>query len=225
MLLHVKGNFARESIFWLLRRKKPYVIVKPLTTKEKTASDFPKLLFTGENMKQFDGNIFLIGFMGSGKSTISRFLQNAYDRNVLEMDEEIEAREQMKISDIFATQGEEYFRKLETELLLELEGKTNLVVSCGGGAPLRACNVEAMKKSGKVVFLTATPETVLERVKNNHDRPLLENNKNVDFIASMMEQRREKYEAAADIQVPTDGRSAKEIGAEIMLRLMEETRI
>ena len=75
-----------------------------------------------------------------------------------------------------------------------------------------------MKKNGKVILLTAKPETILERVKDNHDRPLLENNKNVDYIAHLMEQRWEKYQAAADIIIETDGKSAFEICEEIIAK-------
>lgn len=170
-------------------------------------------------MQSLDYNIFLIGFMGAGKSTVSRYLKSAYGMVIMEMDETIEDEQQMKISDIFAKYGEEHFRKLETELLLRLRGRKNLVVSCGGGVPMRACNVEAMKESGKVIFLTATPQTILERVKDNHDRPLLENNKTVEFIAELLGKRQEKYETAADIQVATDGRSAQEICEEMMRKL------
>lgn len=170
-------------------------------------------------MEQLNYNIFLIGFMGAGKSTVSRYLQSAYAMEVVEMDETIEEQEQMKIPEIFQNYGEEHFRGLETELLLRLRGRRNLVVSCGGGTPLRACNVEAMRQSGKVVFLTATPETVFERVKDSHNRPLIEQNKNVSFLASLMEQRRKTYEAAADVLIATDGRSAKEICEEMMQKL------
>ena len=72
--------------------------------------------------------------------------------------------------------------------------------------------------NGKVILLTAKPETILERVKDNHDRPLLENNKNVDYIAHLMEQRWEKYQAAADIIIETDGKSAFEICEEIIAK-------
>lgn len=170
-------------------------------------------------MKELGYNIFLIGFMGAGKSTVSGYLHTAYGMEVLEMDQVIEEREGKKISDIFAEQGEAYFRNLETELLQELQSRKNLVVSCGGGTPLRTCNVEAMRKSGKVVFLTATPETVFARVKDSHDRPVIEQNKNVPFIASLMEQRREAYEAAADLLVATDAKEVKEICEEILQRL------
>ena len=79
-----------------------------------------------------------------------------------------------------------------------------------------------MKKNGKVVHLTAKPETILERVENNHDRPLLENNKTVAYIAELMEKRREKYEAAADMIIETDGKSAQKICEEMIQRLGEQ---
>ena len=160
-------------------------------------------------------NIFLIGFMGAGKSTIARCLHSHHGMEWLEMDKEIEKSEGMPISEIFRRKGEEYFRELETGLLLSLESRSNTVVSCGGGVPLRPCNVEAMKKSGIVVFLTARPETILERVKDSHDRPLLEGHKDVEYIAGLLSKRLEKYEAAADVQIATDGRRTAEIAEEI----------
>ena len=81
---------------------------------------------------------------------------------------------------------------------------------------MRDVNVAEMKKNGKVILLSATPETIYERVKDNHDRPLLENNKNVEFIQQLMEKRREKYEAAADIIIQTDGKTTYEICEELI---------
>ena len=169
----------------------------------------------------FNYNIFLIGFMGAGKSTISDYLKNALAMDVVEMDQCIVERQGMSISDIFETYGEEYFRELETNLLIEMQSQSNVVVSCGGGVPMRERNVVEMKKNGRVVLLTAKPETILERVKDNHDRPLLENNKTVPFIADLMEKRRMKYEAAADIVIQTDGKSELEICEELIHRLRE----
>ena len=169
--------------------------------------------------KLFDYNIVLIGFMGAGKSTISDFLKTVFAMEVVEMDQIIAEREGMSISDIFETYGEEYFRNLETELLIEMQSKTNVVISCGGGVPMRERNVVEMKKNGRVVLLTAKPETILSRVKDNHDRPLLEGNKNVDFIADLMEKRREKYQAAADIVIETDGKDKLEICEELVQRI------
>ena len=171
--------------------------------------------------KLFEYNIFLIGFMGAGKSTVSDFLSSELAMDVVEMDQIIAERQGMSISDIFETYGEQYFRDLETSLLVEMQSRSNVVVSCGGGTPMRECNVQEMKKNGRVVLLTAKPETILERVKDNHDRPLLENNKSVDYIAELMEKRREKYEAAADIVIETDGKSTLEICEEMIHRLHE----
>ncbi|MCI5597672.1 MAG: chorismate mutase [Lachnospiraceae bacterium] len=171
--------------------------------------------------KLFDYNIVLIGFMGAGKSTISNYLRNMFAMEVVEMDQVIAEKEGMSIPDIFEVYGEEYFRDAETNLLIEMQSKSNVVISCGGGVPMRERNVVEMKKNGKVVLLTAKPETILDRVKDNHDRPLLENNKNVPFIADLMEKRREKYEAAADIIIQTDGKSKLEICEEIIQKLLE----
>lgn len=167
----------------------------------------------------FNYNIFLIGFMGAGKSTISDYLSTMLAMDVVEMDQIIAQRQGMSISDIFETYGEQYFRDLETNLLIEMQSRSNVVVSCGGGTPMRECNVVEMKKNGRVVLLTAKPETILDRVKDNHDRPLIENNKNVPFIADLMEKRREKYEAAADIVIQTDNKSALDICEEMIHRL------
>lgn len=169
-------------------------------------------------MQTTDKNIYLIGFMGAGKSTIARALCRMYDLTQLEMDEQIEAEERMKISEIFEKKGEEYFRQKETELLKRCTNNKRLVVSCGGGAAMRACNVEEMKKNGKIIFLSAEPETVYERVKHSHNRPLLEGNMNVAYIRELLNVRKGKYEEAADIIVKTDGRTAEEIAKEIMER-------
>jgi len=164
-------------------------------------------------------NIYLIGFMGSGKSTVSACMHSRYGMKQLEMDQKIEEEEGMRISEIFAEKGEEYFRDLETGLLDRLQEQNHVVVSCGGGTAMRACNVQKMRENGKIVLLLAAPETIYGRVRNSHDRPLLEGNMNVDYIRSLMEARRPKYEAAADFAVVTDGRSAEEICREIMEKM------
>lgn len=174
-------------------------------------------------MDRLNSNIVLIGFMGTGKSTIAEFLKNTLNMEVVEMDQLIATREGMSISKIFEIHGEEYFRDLETNLLIEMQSKSNVVISCGGGTPMRERNVAEMKKNGKVVLLTAKPETILERVKDNHDRPLLENNKNVSYIEELLEKRRPKYEAAADFVIETDQKSAAEICEEIMQKFRGTT--
>ena len=178
-----------------------------------------------KDLEKLDFNIFLIGFMGVGKSTVSKALQRMFAMDVVEMDEIIAKRNGMSIPEIFELHGEEYFRNEETAFLRESREKKNMIVSCGGGVPMRQVNVDEMKKSGKVVLLTANPETILEHVKHSHDRPLLENNKNVDYIAELMEKRREAYEAAADIVIATDGKSVDDICEEIITKVNDENKI
>lgn len=164
-------------------------------------------------------NIFLIGFMGCGKSTVADEFQQKHGMRVCEMDQMIVDREQMEISQIFHLHGESYFRDLETKILKEICQKDNQVISCGGGVVLREENVSAMKSAGSVVWLTAKPETILERVYEDTNRPILQGKKNISAISELMENRREKYESAADIVIETDGKDIPSICEEIINRL------
>lgn len=160
-------------------------------------------------------NLFLIGFMGTGKTTISEELQKKTGRELLDMDKEIERKEGKTVSEIFEQEGEDYFRNLETEFLKEMQKKESVIVSCGGGVPLREVNVEEMRKSGVIVLLSATPQTIYERVKDSHDRPILEENKSAAFIQKLMEKRQPFYQKAADLEICTDGKSVEKIVKEI----------
>lgn len=161
-------------------------------------------------------NIYLIGFMGAGKSMIARALVKKTGAESAEMDELIERQQGMAITEIFQKYGEEHFRNLETELLRSLAEKTDLIVSCGGGSVLRDENAALMKENGCIVLLTATPETIYERVKDSKNRPVLNGNMNVAYIRELMEKRRARYEAVADIRIATDGKDADIICEEIL---------
>ena len=106
-------------------------------------------------------NIFLIGFMGAGKTSVAQCLQQMFHMDVIEMDQVIALREGCSIPEIFDRYGEAYFRDLESNLLREISKSRGQIVSCGGGAILREENIKEMKRSGKVVLLTASPETIL----------------------------------------------------------------
>ena len=164
-------------------------------------------------------NILLIGFMGTGKSSISRRLKKLLNMREVDTDAMIVEREGMSISEIFDQKGEEAFRNMETELLRELKYEKNLIISCGGGMALRDENAAIMKEAGMVVWLTATPETILKRVEHDDSRPLLRGNKNVEFISNLLNKRKPKYAAAADLQVVTDNRSIQSISKEIIKHL------
>lgn len=166
-------------------------------------------------------HLFLIGFMGAGKTSVSQALGKALGWKVVEMDQHISAQEGMSVSDIFAQKGEPYFRACETALLESFAQSEPCVVSCGGGVPMREENVAAMRRCGTVVLLTARPEVILDRVKDDHNRPLLEGHKDVPYISSLMEQRRPKYEAAADVTVDTSDLSVEEVCREALRKIQQ----
>lgn len=170
-------------------------------------------------------NIFLIGFMGAGKSTIAKALQRELGFPLVEMDERIVQEQGMSINDIFAQYGESRFRDLESQLVVDLGEQEPSIISCGGGVVVRPQNTQNMKKSGKIVFLTATPETIYERVKNSTDRPILNGHMNVEYIAELMEKRRALYEEAADITIQTDGKTREQICEEIIGKLRNTNEV
>jgi shikimate kinase len=103
-----------------------------------------------------------------------------------------------------------------------MQQKENTVVSCGGGVPMRTCNVEAMRKSGKIVYLDTSAETIYHRVKDCHHRPLLEGNMNMEYISGLLAERMPKYLAAADVTVATDGKKLDKICREIVALCEQE---
>lgn len=163
-------------------------------------------------------HIFLIGFMGTGKSTVSRELKYLCGRPEIDTDSWIEEQEGRTISEIFETEGEEYFREKETAMLDELGTRKPSIISCGGGMALRELNIRKMQALGSVVLLTAEPETVYERVKTMNNRPLLKGNMNVGYIRELMDKRMPLYERAATIKVATDRRMISDIAKEILKR-------
>lgn len=165
-------------------------------------------------MKIQEKAIYLIGFMGAGKSTVARCLCKMYGLQLVEMDETIASEEGMSIPDIFATKGEAYFRSRETTLL-ERAAQAGTVISCGGGVAMRQENVRLMQEKGIVVLLKATPETVFERVKYSTDRPLLNGNMTLEHVSELLEVRRPYYEATAEVTILTDGKTPEEICKEI----------
>lgn len=160
--------------------------------------------------------IYLIGFMGSGKSTVSRILSGRLKVPCVEMDEELERQAGKRITEIFREDGEACFRAMESRLLESLGESPPCVVSCGGGAVLREENVRAMKSGGVVVLLSASAATIYERVKNSRTRPVLNGHMNTEYIEALMREREPFYRAASDLTVETDEKTVEEIAGEII---------
>lgn len=162
------------------------------------------------------GNVILIGFMGCGKTTVGLRLSYRLRRTVIDTDKEIEREEQRTISDIFARDGEAYFRDRETACLRKLTGSANnQIISVGGGLPLWEENRELLHELGQVFYLRASGETIYERVKEDTTRPLLQGGDPLTKIRTLLEERDPYYSAAADVVITVDDKSFEQILNEI----------
>lgn len=167
-------------------------------------------------MSRLNEHIFMIGFMGVGKTSTSRSLSKKLGVKEIDTDAMIVENEGRSISEIFEKDGEEYFRSVETGMIDRIADMKPCIVSCGGGMVMRDVNVQKMKKIGKIVLLTATPETIFEHVRYSTNRPLLNGNMNIPYIAKLMEAREPKYKAAADIVIETDGCTPDKVADKIV---------
>ncbi len=166
-------------------------------------------------------NIILSGMMGVGKTSVAikiaeRTRFRWYDTDIM-----ISERHG-KISDLFEYYGEEHFRALETDIVRELSGRDDLVISTGGGLVLRRENSELLRQNGKIVFLRATFETLLTRVRADESRPLLKDaGRMAENLGLLLAERTPIYEANADLIVDTDGKTVEEVAAEVLSGLGE----
>jgi len=160
-------------------------------------------------------NIVLVGFMGTGKTTIGQLLSEQTGMPLLDMDHLIEERAGKPITAIFAEDGEPHFRALERELVQELSAQNSHVVSTGGGIVLNADNMADYEKTGLVVCLLAAPETILDRVRHDTTRPLLAGDKEAKIV-ELLETRRPLYEAIAH-KIDTNGLQPAAIAAQIIV--------
>ncbi len=159
--------------------------------------------------------IYLIGFMGVGKTTVGQALAKATGRPLIDTDAEIVAAAGMSISDYFAKYGEDKFRDLEHETLEKVSQGSDAIISCGGGVAIFERNVATMHQYGKTVLLKAPAREIWRRVRFTNDRPLLAGRMNVESIQALMDARLPAYKKAADIKVSCFKRSPEEIAATI----------
>jgi len=167
-------------------------------------------------------NIVLIGYRGTGKSTVAKALAARLARTVVSTDAEIVRRAGQSIPDIVARQGWDYFRDLETQTCQELADRDRLVIDTGGGAILRRQNVAALKKNGTIFWLTASVDTIAKRIGGDKQRPSLTGSKSfIEEIEEVLCERTPLYQNAADFVIATDGRSVAQGADEILARLHE----
>lgn len=159
------------------------------------------------------GNIALIGFMGSGKSTVGPILAADLGWSFVDTDNLIEKKTGLSIKEIFACYGETHFRELERKAVAEAVSGKRAVIATGGGAVLSLENMQRLKEGNKVVWLQVQPDTVLQRTGTAEDRPLLQGQKG-ENIVNLLEQR-EKYYTCADVWLTVDAMKPAEVAAAI----------
>lgn len=165
-------------------------------------------------------NIVLVGFMGTGKSATGKIVAHRLEREFVDMDSRIEARAGRTISEIFRTDGETVFRGYERELVQELSARHNLVIAAGGGVVLNPDNIRDFSSTGLVVCLKAATSAILQRVKCQDHRPLLENGDKAKRIMDLLDVRRPLYDAIPS-QIDTTYMSP-ETAAERVIEMFNE---
>lgn len=160
-------------------------------------------------------NIYLVGFMGTGKTAVGRYLAQSLNLKFIDLDDLIEQKENRKIGEIFRLEGEDYFRQKESGIVFEISKEDNLVVAAGGGVIVNPKNLKRLKKTGVVICLSAAAEVIYERTKNETHRPLLKVDNPREKIKELLLSR-DKFYRQAHFTVDTSFKSIKQISEEII---------
>jgi shikimate kinase len=168
-------------------------------------------------------NLALIGFMGTGKTSVGRLVAEALNFEFVDTDEQIQARTGRTIADIFAKDGEAAFRALEREAVLELTKHSHAVISTGGGLPTNPENLAQLKTNALVICLWSSPEKIWERVRHQSHRPLLHDPEPQKKIRDLLAAR-EPFYKRADVLINTDIRAVREVAQQVVLQYKLATR-
>jgi len=160
-------------------------------------------------------NIFIVGLMGSGKTSIGKLLAKKTGRLFIDIDNEIIKESDMTITEIFNKFGENYFRDLEHKILSKAKSTENHVISTGGGIILKLENIKIMKNSGTIIFLDIDVETQLSRVKNKKNRPLLDGDNMIGNLVNIKKERDYIYKNISDYIISISEKNKSEIVGEI----------
>jgi len=167
-------------------------------------------------------NVFLVGPMGAGKSTVGRQLADALGFEFRDSDQEIQRRTGVDIPTIFEFEGEEGFRQRERQVIDELTSEDGIVLATGGGAVLRADNRQDLTSRGVVIYLQCSPEQQYARTSRDRNRPLLHTDDPLERLKELMEERDPIYRQVADMVVSTEKRGTASVVKEIRRRLESE---
>ena len=162
-------------------------------------------------------NIFLVGPMGSGKSSLGKKLAKSLDKKFIDTDKEIEKRENKTINEIFENKGEKYFREKEKEFLINIPNNLNIIIATGGGIITNQENRKKLKEN-KVIFLNASIERQSKRTSKSDKRPLLKNVNRLKKLRELYDQRLELYREVSNIEINVDKFKSKDI----LIKIIEE---
>lgn len=154
-------------------------------------------------MATINDNIFFVGLMGAGKTTIGKLLAKKLKKTFYDTDHEIEKKLGVKVSVIFELEGEEGFRKRETQMIDELTNKKDIILATGGGAVLSEENRRLLKERGKVIYLNAKPQHLAKRMAFDKDRPLLQQGNMLDTLNNLYQERHPLYLGVSSFVVDT----------------------
>jgi shikimate kinase len=165
----------------------------------------------------------LIGYRGTGKTTVATLLASARRMPKICLDEEIVRRAGKRIPEIVANHGWEFFRDLESEVVADYAGKDGWVIDAGGGVILREKNVQNLRRNGTLVWLTAPPSVLIERIKDDTERPALKNGKTfLEEVQEVLEERLPLYRSAAHWSIDVSTNTPEEVSSQIQARLQEQ---
>ncbi|MFC2006877.1 shikimate kinase [Chloroflexota bacterium] len=168
-------------------------------------------------------NIALIGFMGTGKTAVGQVLAKQLGRDFIELDLSVEQKAGKSIPEIFQQDGEIAFRELEIEVTKEITGRKRSVFACGGGIVLNKINVDRLRESSVMVYLTASPEVILKRVsKEEGQRPLLSASDKAAKIEELLRFRQPFYKRAADIKLDTSKLDINSVAEQIIKKMKQD---
>ncbi|CEO12791.1 shikimate kinase [Paraclostridium sordellii] len=164
-------------------------------------------------------NIILIGFMGSGKTTIGEKLSLMKNMRFIDLDLEVEKLEKKTINDIFTEKGEQYFRNIESKLLEKYCYLDDVVISTGGGIVESKDNIEILKNKKNVIWLDGNVDTILNHLRNEtHKRPKLKDEKNLEeYIKKLLDYRKDKYNKSSNIKIDINGKNIEQVISEILV--------
>lgn len=168
----------------------------------------------------FNNKIYLIGFMGCGKSSVAKVLRTKFGLEYIDTDKEIMRKLNMTVSDIFDKYGEDYFRNIESQILETIStSEIYQVISCGGGTILNTENVQIMKNTGKIIWLDCKTEIIYERVMRNSNRPIIKNIKSLEELEALIKNRIPYYKDICDYRIEEGKKSLYKTCEEIIRKV------